>query len=103
MSEERIETTKSGMIFYDLLILLRELTRSQLGMIQNPNTGEYPKDIQSARHLVDMIAVLQEKTEGNLTDQEATVLENLLTELRVACVRVEDGLGESKKETDPAE
>ena len=72
-------------------------------MIQNPNTGEYPKDIQSARHLVDMIAVLQEKTEGNLTDQEATVLENLLAELRVACVRVENGSDEPKNGADPAE
>jgi len=36
-----------------------------------------------------MISVLQEKTAGNLTEQEAVVLENLLSELRMACVRAE--------------
>lgn len=90
MSDERIKATESGMLFYDLLILLRELVRHQLGLSQNPLTGETMKDLKTARHLVDIIAVLEEKTNGNLTEQESLVLENLLTELRMACVRAEE-------------
>jgi len=89
MSDERIKATETGMLFYDLLILLREMVRHQLGYNANPATGEAQKDIKTARHLIDMISVLQEKTAGNLTEQEAVVLENLLSELRMACVRAE--------------
>ncbi|MCK5832351.1 DUF1844 domain-containing protein [bacterium] len=90
MSDERIKSTESGMLFYDLLILLRELVRNQLGYSADPETGEAKKDINSARHLVDIIGVLQEKTDGNLSKQEKLVMENLLTELRMACVRASE-------------
>ncbi|RKZ30343.1 hypothetical protein DRQ36_05865 [bacterium] len=89
MNEERIKATESGMVFFDLLVLLRELTRSQLGFTPNPDTGEIIVDIQAARRFVDMTAVLEEKTKGNLTEQEDQVLRNLLSELRMACVRAE--------------
>ncbi|HHS50941.1 MAG TPA: DUF1844 domain-containing protein [candidate division Zixibacteria bacterium] len=90
MSDEKIKDTETGMLFYELLLLLRQIVRSQLGYLPNPETGEAPKDVESARHLVDMIAVLEEKTKGNLNEQEKLVLDNLLTELRMACVRAED-------------
>jgi hypothetical protein len=103
MSDERIKATETGMLFYDLLILLRQLVRSQLGYVQNPETGEFPKDVKSARHLVDMISVLQEKTKGNLNEQETTVLENLLSELRMACVKAGNAeTDDEKDETDLA-
>lgn len=90
MDEERIKQTESGMLFFDLLILMRELVRAQLGFVADPRTGETTKNIASARHLIDMIEVVEKKTAGNLTAQEEQVLKNLLTELRLACVRAEE-------------
>jgi len=98
MDEERAKLTESGMLFFDLLILLRELTRAQLGLIADPKSGEVVKNTEVARHLVDMIAVMQEKTKGNLTRQEEQVLENLLNELRMACVRAESSQSKPEEE-----
>ncbi len=89
MDEERIKTTEKSMIFFDLLVLLRELVRSQLGLIADPKSGEIHTDIASARRLVDMIVILKEKTEGNLNEQEQQVVNNLISELRMACVKAD--------------
>ncbi len=43
--------------------------------------------LELARHSIDMLAVLQEKTKGNLTREEAWLLENTLTELRMRFVQ----------------
>ena len=102
MSDDRVKDTESGMIFLDLLILLREITRMQLGLVSDADTGGYAKNIEAARHIVNMVMVLKEKTAGNLTQQESQVLSNLLSELQMACVQtehqVEGDKDEQKKE-----
>ncbi len=46
--------------------------------------------LDAARHLIDTLAMLDEKTRGNLTPAEASFLGQVLTDLRVAYVRVDD-------------
>ncbi len=41
-----------------------------------------------ARHSIDMLAVLQQKTQGNLTREESSLLDNTLTELRMRFVQL---------------
>jgi len=49
-----------------------------------PREGESPvPDLAQARHLIDLLEVLQTKTQGNLTADEATLLEQLLFDLRL--------------------
>lgn len=55
-----------------------------LGHMANPSTGKTEKDPVQAKFLIDTLAMLQEKTKGNLIPEEADLLENLLYELRVA-------------------
>ena len=55
-----------------------------LGHMANPATGKTQKDPLQAKFIIDTLAMLQEKTKGNLTQEEADLLENLLYELRVA-------------------
>lgn len=58
-----------------------------LGLVADPQTGEPgPKDLRLARHSIDTIELLQEKTRGNVTDEESALLANLLTELRLRFV-----------------
>lgn len=54
-----------------------------LGLIQNPITRKTEVNLEHARYLIDTLGVLQEKTKGNLTPEEAAVLDNLLHELRL--------------------
>ncbi|GEM_PF-2201945 len=96
MDEERIKATESGMLFFDLLILLRDVVRTQLGLVIDPITGDTVVNLEAARHATDMISVLEQKTQGNVTEQEQQVLQNLISELRIACVRAEKAEKEAK-------
>ena len=55
-----------------------------MGHVANPSTGKTEKDPAQAKFLIDTLAMLQEKTKGNLTKEETDLLENLLYELRMA-------------------
>lgn len=55
-----------------------------LGHMANPATGKTEADSTQAKFLIDTLGMLQEKTKGNLTQEEMDLLENLLYELRVA-------------------
>src|SRR6266568_7364372 len=69
---------------FDFLILsLRAQTEMQLGLFHFGDDKEKPQpDFDLARHSIDMMNVLLEKTRGNLTLDEQRLLENSLTELR---------------------
>ncbi len=58
----------------------------QLGTVEDPSTGKKTKDLEIAKHTIEMIAMLQEKTSGNLTGDEENLLKALLSELRMAYV-----------------
>ncbi|MEJ2587674.1 MAG: DUF1844 domain-containing protein [Deltaproteobacteria bacterium] len=53
-----------------------------LGEVPDPQTGEKKKDLALAKHSIDIIAMLKEKTQGNLTDDEQKFIESVLTDLR---------------------
>lgn len=57
-----------------------------LGMIRNPY-GDVPVDPAAARQMIDILTMIQEKTKGNLTEDEADFLETHLGELKLAWVR----------------
>ncbi|MDD4272491.1 MAG: DUF1844 domain-containing protein [Desulfobacter postgatei] len=58
----------------------------QLGIVEDPSTGKKTKNLEIAKHTIDMIAMLQEKTSGNLNGDEQNLLKALLSELRIAYV-----------------
>lgn len=60
----------------------------QLGKVEDPSTGSKIKDMGMAQHTIDMIAMLKDKTVGNLTEDEENLLKALLSELRLAYVDV---------------
>jgi hypothetical protein len=63
----------------------------QLGAIRHEN--EPPAvDMVGARQTIDSLAILQEKTKGNLTDREQRLLQNVLFELRMAWIEITNAL-----------
>jgi len=54
-----------------------------MGAMENPTDGKKEEDLAQARFLIDTMVLLREKTKGNLTDEESTLLENVLYELRM--------------------
>lgn len=58
-----------------------------LGAIEDPGTGQKTKNLPLARQTIDILGMLEEKTKGNLTDDEAAMLKNILYELRMLYVK----------------
>jgi len=54
-----------------------------LGEIPNPYTNKKEEDVESARNIVDILALLEQKTKGNLSSEESKLLESVLYELRM--------------------
>lgn len=61
---------------------------SAMGLIPDPVSGKTEAHLNQARHLIDMVQMLQDKTAGNRTDEETAVLDGLLHELRMGYVAV---------------
>lgn len=59
----------------------------QLGQVEDPSSGKKSVNLDLAKHTINMIAMLEEKTRGNLTEDEKNLLITLLSELRVAFVK----------------
>ena len=72
--------------FLALIDMFAAEAAMNLGMAQTPDGGRTPVDLEAARHWIDMLGMLEEKTRGNLTEEEASVLENVLAYLRMQFV-----------------
>ena len=84
--------------FEFLVFSLKTQTEMKLGLISfGAEEGEKEQpDLLAARHVIDMLAMIQEKTKGNLSLEEQRLIENSLTELRFRFVQVSETVGKSK-------
>ena len=74
--------------FSGFILSLAHTAMMHLGAVPDPLTGQSKRDPELARHTIDTIAMLEEKTRGNLSPEEQKLLANTLTELRLAYVRL---------------
>jgi len=74
-----------------LISMLATQAFSAMGHIPDPATGQAAKHPEVAKHMIDLLAVLEEKTKGNLDPQESAALESVLHQLRMAYVAVSQG------------
>ena len=59
----------------------------QLGLIEDPANGQKTRNLPLAKQTIDLLAMLEEKTKGNLTNDEENILKNILYELRMLYVK----------------
>jgi hypothetical protein len=85
------KTTLSGELtqrFIEFVVMHAQNAALFLGQIPNPKTGQGEVNLDLARMFIDQLAMIQEKTRGNLTSEEAKVLTNALSNLQMAYVEV---------------
>jgi hypothetical protein len=74
--------------FSGLVLSLSHAAMMHLGQIPDPNTGQPQMDRDLARHTIDTLGMLKDKTKGNLSPEEQRLIDHALTELRLAYVRL---------------
>ena len=71
-----------------LVISLTTQVRMCLGDIENPASDQKQVDLELAKHNIDLLGVLEEKTRGNLSEDEKKLLDSVLYELRMRYVQL---------------
>jgi len=97
---ERREPEKEGETRYDPSSLVALVTglgaqaQILLGVIENPITKQKEEvDLERARNFIDLLAMLDEKTKGNRTDEESAFLDRILADLRMRWVDAQKSAG----------
>ena len=62
----------------------------QLGELNDPSTGSKSLNLPVAKQTIDIIAMLEEKTKGNLTGDEEKLLKNILHDLRMKYIEKQE-------------
>jgi hypothetical protein len=69
--------------FSDLVLMLATMAAVHFGEVGDPVTGEKSKNMPAAGQMIDLLALVQQKTQGNLELEESQLLETILYELRL--------------------
>ncbi len=83
--------TQSGELsqrFVEFVMMHAQNAALFLGQIPNPQTGQGEVNLELAKMFIDQLAMIQEKTRGNLSQEEATVLRNAISNLQMAFVEI---------------
>jgi len=88
--------------FEFLIISLKSQAEMQLGMMVFGDEAPGEPNLPAARHVIDMLAMLNEKTCGNLHMEEQRLIENSLTELRFRYVQITEQQAKAKAESGAA-
>jgi hypothetical protein len=85
-SEGEIPGANDPTSFINFLMSIASNAAASLGMMEHPVTRERGVDLPLAKHWIDVLGMLQEKTRGNLVPQEQQIFEGLLSDLRMQYV-----------------
>ena len=103
--QKTVQTGEMTQRFVEFVMMHAHNAALFLGQIPNPKTGEAEINLDLARMFIDQLEMIQEKTRGNLTNEEAMVLRNALSNLQMAYVEVarETSPGAAQPEAHPEE
>ena len=102
MAEVQTNTQSLGEIsqrFVEFVMMQAQNAALFLGQIPNPQTGKGEVNLELAKMFIDQLGMIQEKTRGNLTNEEGAVLKNTLANLQMAFVEVSKEMREGKTES----
>ena len=99
MADQNIPTQdqQNELLFMQLVMMFQGMALQNLGKVMNPMTNQIERNLEQAKNMIDLLGMLDEKTKGNLTDNEHRLLEHALFELRM------NYIDELKKDEAPEE
>ena len=86
-TETRQEAPLPEINFATFVVSLNASALLNLGAIEDPSTGQTNKNLAMAKQTIDILRLLEEKTEGNLTTEETNLIKNILYDLRIIYVK----------------
>ena len=87
--------------FEFLVFSLKTQAEMRMGLLKFGEEQDETPDLAAARHAIDLLAMIHEKTRNNLAMEEQRLIENSLTELRFRYVQVSENVGKSKLKESP--
>jgi len=85
--EEQAQPPLPEINFSTFIMSLNASALVSLGVIEDPASGEKSGNLSVGKQTIDILGMLEEKTKGNLTEDEAQMLKSILYELRMLYVR----------------
>jgi hypothetical protein len=86
LTEEEVSAARDPASFLNFLMSIASNAASALGMMEHPVTHQRDVDLELGKHWIDVLGMLETKTQGNLSTQEKKMLESLLADLRMQYV-----------------
>ena len=105
MAGEKQTSTVSGELtqrFIEFVMMHAQNAALFLGQIPNPKTGQGEVNLELAKVFIDQLEMIQEKTRGNLTNDESAVLRNALSNLHMVYVEVAQSAPQPTAKAPPA-
>jgi hypothetical protein len=85
--EERTDYQLPEINFATFIFSLNHSVLVHLGVMDDPSTGEKVKNLPLAKQTIDILGMLEEKTKGNLVEDEEKMLKNILYDLRMIYIK----------------
>ena len=86
-SKHKEDTGLPQINFMTFIMSLNASAMVNLGIIEEPATQKKEKNLALGKQTIDILAMLEEKTKGNLTADETNMLKNILYDLRIIYIR----------------
>lgn len=97
------DITSLGSLFVQLVLSFHAAAWQQMGKVASVMTGKIERDLNMAKHSIDMLGMLEEKTRGNLSEDEEKYLKHTLYELRMNYLdEQKKGPDKEEKEDEPS-
>jgi hypothetical protein len=74
---------KNTSLFFSLIMTFQAAAMQQMGKLKDPVSDKIERDLRQAQLSIDILNMLEEKTKGNLSDDESRFLKSILQELKL--------------------
>lgn len=91
MRNRKGECAMPEVSFISFILSLNTTALFHLGEIPHPETGQKVLDVELARHAIDTLAMLEQKTKGNLNSEEQELISRMVYELKMRFIRLKGG------------
>ncbi len=74
---------KNTSLLFSLIMTFQAAAMQQMGKLKDPSTDKIKRDLQQAQLSIDILDMLEERTKGNLSEDESRFLKGVLQELKL--------------------